>query len=76
MSAGKDKPEFYHHKVKDKPVGYQRQDANAVRARSKAAYRRDPERAKVISAKWYGKHPEKRREYWRAGGNGTSTGQR
>lgn len=59
MSAG---PEFYHHKFNDK-AGYQRQDGEAVRARSKAAYLLDPAKAKSINKAWYAANPEKQREY-------------
>jgi hypothetical protein len=62
---GKTLPSVYHHKVKKCPLGFQRHDAKAVRARSKATYAANPEEAKAISAEWYVAHPEKRREYVR-----------
>ncbi|CBK39956.1 protein of unknown function [Nitrospira defluvii] len=61
MSA---RPAVYYHKVKGKPLGFQRQDAEAVRKRSraasKAAYRDDPQKVKAINAEWQRAHPEQR----------------
>jgi hypothetical protein len=60
---GKTLPPAYHHKVKNRPQGFQRQSATAVRARSKATYHADPEKAKAMGAGWAKENPEKRREY-------------
>lgn len=67
---------FFHRPRKTKPQDrFQRQDANAVRARTKATYHADPEKAKVINAAWYAEHPEKRREHVKRWWREISTGQ-
>ena len=44
------RPAVYHHKVKNKPQGFQRQDADAVWARSRETYMDNPKLAKFLSA--------------------------
>ena len=59
---GKTLPSVYHHQVKNRPQGFQRQNAKTVRARSKAKYHADPEKAKSINAQWQRENAEKHRE--------------
>lgn len=63
------RPRAYFHKVKNQKHGFQRQNGEAVRARSrvssKAKYAADPTTAKAINAAWAKANPEKRREYVR-----------
>ncbi len=64
-SATKPLPRAYFHRPgKDRPQNtFQRQNAAAVRARSKAKYHANPATAKAINAEWQREHPEARREH-------------
>lgn len=62
----KSPPAYFHRPGKNKRQNrFQRQDGAAVRARSKAKYHADPEKAKAINAEWHKAHPEAHREHVR-----------
>jgi hypothetical protein len=62
MTASGTGPTAYHHKVKGKPLGFQRQHVIAVRTQLKATYRADSEKGKSVNAGWAQGYPEARRE--------------